>query len=57
MDALRMIGTPAHEAYRAIKAFQRRDERNLRALAPKWRSDSYATVARESIEELSLIHI
>lgn len=52
MDALRLIGTPAHEAHRAIKAFQRRDEQNLRILAPKWRSDSYVTVARESIEEL-----
>lgn len=52
IDALRIVGVPAHEALRATQAFRRRDEANLRRLARTWRSDAYVTAAREAIEEL-----
>ena len=52
MDALRLVGVPAHEALRSVQAFRRRDESDLRRLAQQWRSDAYVDAARQSIEEL-----
>jgi CPA2 family monovalent cation:H+ antiporter-2 len=52
-DALRLLGRRAHSSWRLAQAFRRRDEANLRRLAPVFRDrQAHLSQARESIRDL-----
>lgn len=52
-EALRHLGRRAHEAHRAAQHFRRRDEENLRRLAPVFRDRAaHLSLAREAIRDL-----
>lgn len=54
-DALRLLGSRSHRAYRAAQRFRRNDEALLRELAHKRHDDNFIDVARRRIEELESV--
>lgn len=53
VEALRLLGHRAHEAWRAAQTFRRRDEENLRRLAAVFRDrERHLSAAREAIRDL-----
>ncbi len=55
-EALKLLGYPAHEALRAVRAFREQDERTVRVMADVWfehhEGAAYENAARDQIAEM-----